>query len=71
MFSNIVQIAAEKINLQWAEDHIAIPYIFLGAVIVSAAYGSWWVWRFSVVPARFPEEPEELPYYIPGKKAHV
>lgn len=39
--------------------------IILGLLFLLAAQTSWRVWKFSIAPSMYPDEPKELPYRIP------
>lgn len=39
---------------------------WLGPAALPLLWLAWRAWRFSIIPALYPDEPKELPYWIPG-----
>jgi hypothetical protein len=37
------------------------------AMAVAAAWVSWYIWRFVFSPLLNPDEPRELPYFVPSR----
>lgn len=46
-------------------------YFFWALCIVSACLLLWRLWVFTVLPVLRPDEPKELPYWIPCKYAEM
>lgn len=40
--------------------------VYAGVVLVSLVL--WRLWRFTILPATRPNEPKELPYWVPGNR---
>ena len=50
-------------------DNFSEGQISLAAVAIASAtvLVSWRLWAFTIVPALYPHEPKEVPYWIPCK----
>lgn len=46
-------------------------YLFWALCTISAILLLWRLWVFTVLPALRPDEPKELPYWIPCKHAEI
>jgi len=53
--------------LQQFCNNLSLSFIAVASVVWMA----WRLWRFTVLPALKPNEPEELPYWIPCKSCLV
>ncbi|BCR94020.1 cytochrome P450 [Aspergillus luchuensis] len=54
------QLSHHKISLGDAESPLAFK-----AVSIAILWSLWYLWRFYIVPALYPNEPRILPYWIP------
>lgn len=63
MFSDAVKlIAATWHNYRFTDGFLYAFSIFLSVAI---AWLTWGVWTFTIHPALHPDEPKQLPYWIP------
>ena len=67
MFSEIAQTALLG-YLFSSEDVINAPLSIVGPLLPVVLLISWRIWRFSILPALYPQEPKEIPYWIPGEQ---
>ena len=44
---------------------LALPFVY-GSVVL---FICWRLWRFTIRPLFYPQEPKELPYWIPCKRS--
>lgn len=35
------------------------------------SWGLWRLWKFTILPRVYPDDPKELPYWIPGKVSRL
>lgn len=67
MLYDLVAAIFNGVMLQW-EKILEIPTsLLLGLVVPSSIWLLWRLWSFTVLPNFRPEEPKELPYWIPCK----
>ena len=45
----------------YTAKHVVLSCLVVGAVLVL-----WRLWRFSILPLFYPDDPIEIPYWIPG-----
>lgn len=43
----------------------SISYLILSTACLTLLWCGWRLWRFTIFPALYPEEPRQLPYLIP------
>ncbi|KAI0832160.1 hypothetical protein F5Y06DRAFT_281183 [Hypoxylon sp. FL0890] len=62
-------VALTRHLLLAAEDHATSHSILRGllCVVIVLAWTAWRCWKFTVYPWLHPDEPKELPYFIPSK----
>lgn len=63
MFLEIVNSIDRPELIAFARARPDISAIALGAI----ALGIWRIYRFTIVPMMYPDDPKELPYWIPGR----
>ena len=51
-----------------AQDY---PFLRSALIVVPLFLVLWRLWRFTLLPILRPNDPEELPYWIPGKQWHL
>ena len=66
MFFNILQTALFSIVARLTFNG---SMIVLTTLAVTAVYLFWRIWTFTIIPALSPEEPKELPYFVPSTQA--
>lgn len=61
-------------SAQWAwcfkDSCVAMIYTFHWPLIflaLAALYMVWRLWRFTIIPALYPQEPKETPYWFPSQ----
>jgi hypothetical protein len=63
MFLEVVNSIDGAEIIAFAKSRPDISSISLGAIALVA----WRIYRFTIVPMMYPDDPKELPYWIPGK----
>ena len=64
---HLVVRAAGSIN----PENVQLSYAFSILSAISASVLIWRLWAFTVLPALRPNEPKEVPYWIPCKQTAV
>jgi hypothetical protein len=62
MFLEVVNSIDGAEIISFAKSRPDISSIALGAI----ALVSWRIYRFTIIPMMYPDDPKELPYWIPG-----
>lgn len=45
--------------------------LVVGTIVLISWWLIWRLWRFTVLPQMYPNDPQELPYWIPSKSFDV
>lgn len=65
---NLVEALEKELShsalVRGASDHSSIS---IAALLLLAVLLSWRLWRFTITPWLYPNDPKELPYWIPSR----
>ena len=67
MFSEFAQIALFGPSFSY-EDATHAPLLIVGPLLLVVLLIACRIWNFSIVPALYPQEPKEIPYWVPGEQ---
>lgn len=67
MLQDLIATLASGAQMYWASSGVWMRVV----LTVSAIWIFWRIWRFTILPLFRPNEPVELPYWIPCKAPYA
>lgn len=70
MLSSFGDVVRQPTYSAWSSISNTCKSIFMATLLLATWYMLWRLWRFTIRPHLRPDEPKELPYWIPCECSH-